>query len=529
MKNNLNAMPHLEQTGNRTDLIVDSKPFIMLAGEIHNSSSSSLKYMDPIWGRLVALNCNTAVVPVYWELIEPEEGKFDFALVNGLIVKAREHGLRLVLLWFATWKNGMSTYAPAWVKTRPDRFPRARYRDGANSMAISCLSDEACRADSRAFSALMGYIRGMDGEVGTVIAVQVENEVGLLGAERDFGPEAETAFMRDIPPELSGYLAGHAGELLPEVGEPWAGAGRRTAGNWKEVFGEAAEEVFMAWNYAIYVDRVAAAGKSQYPLPMYVNAWIVQHEGEKPGEYPSGGPVSRMFNIWKCAVENIDLLAPDIYLENFAEICASYSRCGNQLFIPEARRDETAAANVFYAIGQHGALCFSSFGIESVGLQSEPEIAGAVPAGAVGMVSASGDMLAKSYRLLDGMMPVLLKYRGTGKMAGVLQDKEDCQEIRLGGNILRIKFKQPLCKGLTPAAGLFIAVSDDEYIVAGHNFSVEFLPLPGQPGHVDYLYIEEGSYVGGGWVAGRRLNGDEYAVRLGTEPSVIHTALYRFP
>ena len=130
-------LPHLRKQGAATQLIVDDKPFLVLAGELGNSSSSNQEYMRPIWPRLKSLNLNTVLIPVYWEIIEPTEGKFDFTLVDGLIQDARKHNLRLVPLWFASWKNSMSCYAPAWVKTNQQRFPRSEEKTGAGMEILS--------------------------------------------------------------------------------------------------------------------------------------------------------------------------------------------------------------------------------------------------------------------------------------------------------------------------------------------------------------------------------------------------------
>jgi len=153
----------LRKQGNATQLIVDGKPFLILGGELGNSSASDLEYMKPIWPKLVTMNLNTILVPVYWELIEPEEGQFDFALVDSLIRDARHYNLRLVFLWFASWKNSMSCYAPYWVKTNLERFPRARDKEGNGMEILSAFSHENRDADARAFTTLMRHIREVDG------------------------------------------------------------------------------------------------------------------------------------------------------------------------------------------------------------------------------------------------------------------------------------------------------------------------------------------------------------------------------
>src|SRR5438270_12145043 len=145
--NNSKQTPYLREQESATQIIVEGKPFLVIGGERHNSSESSLDYMRAIWERLVALNRNTVLAPVSWELIEPEEGVFDFTLVDGLIQDARRHGLRLIFLWFGSWKNGMSSYIPLWVKQDYHRFPRIKLRDGQTVEVLSTLAEANWQAD----------------------------------------------------------------------------------------------------------------------------------------------------------------------------------------------------------------------------------------------------------------------------------------------------------------------------------------------------------------------------------------------
>jgi hypothetical protein len=505
-------IPHLRKTGTATQLIVDGKPFVMLAGEIHNSSSSNLEYMERVWDKLVTLNCNTAIVPLSWELTEPVEGKFDFTLVDGLVKGARKHNLRLVFLWFGTWKNAVSSYVPAWVKTDLKRFARAQCEPGRSTGAISCLCDAACDADARAFAAVMRHIRKVDGKKQTVLMMQVENETGLLGAPRDHSPAADARFARAVPPELMSHLDAHKGALIPWLKRSWDATGCRPSGTWAGVFGAAADEVFMAWHVARFVDRVAAAGKAEHPLPMYANAWLTGSDEQQPGTYPSGGPVSKVMDIWRAAAPHIDLLAPDIYMDDFRSVCAWYTQSGNPLLIPEAHRDERSAANVFYAIGQHDAICFGPFGIDS---------------------AADASPLAQSYELLASLMPLITKHQGTGRMVGMVQQAEkETRDIEMGAYRLRAHFKGPVEKGRVPGCGLVIALADDEYLVAGSGFSMEVLQGSGDAPNVDILTLDEGRFEAGKWVPGRRLNGDENGAGrwmwFGSSLSVQRVKLYSY-
>ena len=481
--------PHLRRRGNATQLIVDGKPFIMLAGELHNSSASSLDYMAPIWERMAALGLNTVLAPLYWESIEPDEGRFDFSLVDGLIDGARAHGQRLVFLWFATWKNAVSSYAPAWVKTDGRRFFRAHLETGERAHTISALSREACEADARAFAAVMRHIRQADGRRRTVLMMQVENETGILKTPRDHSPAAEAAFRKRVPDELMSALAKWRDELTPEFKAIWAASDFRESGTWFETFGGDADEVFMAWHTSRYVDRVAAAGKAEYGLPMYANAWLVHPNSPKPGQYPSGGPVPKMLDVWRAGAPHVDALAPDIYLPDFRSMCAAYAKPWNPLVIPEARRDERCAATAFYALAEHDAVCFAPFGIDDL----QPP-----------------HPLADTYRLLAEIAPLLADHHGQGTMAGFCQqaDKETW-ERGLGGFHVTVEPRSPLQEGAVPAGGLIVALAPDEFLIAGRNLKISFTSRDPERPNTDYLWLDEGRFEKGKWIPGRRLNGDE--------------------
>ena len=362
--------PLLQQQGTARQLVVNGKPFLILGAELNNSSASSVDYMKPLWPRLVATHLNTVLATVSWELIEPEEGRFDFALVDALLRDARASDLHLVILWFASWKNGKSNYQPLWVKTNQTRFPLIQTEQGRSLATLTTLSDANRDADARAFAALMRHLREVDGGKHTVLMIQVENEVGVLEDSRDYSPAANQAFAGQVPKELMDYLKQHKDALVPEFREVWAANGFKTSGTWVEVFGPGkpagtpipvrttnppmsveehetawrklqwpVDEIFMAWHYARYINKVAEAGKAEYDIPMYVNAWLQQRDHAWPGTYPSGGPLPQVINVWQAGAPAIDILAPDLYVSEFEELCARFDRCGNPLFIPESRGD----------------------------------------------------------------------------------------------------------------------------------------------------------------------------------------------
>jgi hypothetical protein len=494
-------IPHLARQGNVTQLIVEGKPFIMLGGELHNSSASSLEYMEPIWPRLAALNFNTVIASVSWELVEPVEGKFDFKLVDGLVQAARKNNLRLVFLWFASWKNGVSTYVPAWVKTDLQRFPRAKNKSGGSFEVITPLSDANLAADAKAYAALMKHIREIDQKQQTVITMQVENEVGLLGDSRDRSPQADAAFAKPIPAELTEYLQKHKDTLIPELKAMIDAAGGKTAGTWTEVFGKDADETFMAWHYAKYVGAVVAAGKAEHPIPMYANAW--QEQGQKAGQYPSGGPLAKYIDIYRAAGPQIDFVAPDIYVPDFHGVSAAYARGGNPLFIPETGPDASAPKKALMTVIEFNGLGFCPFGID------------ALPA---------DHPLGPTYKLLGDLMPAITANQGTpGRIVLVRQDATGSATPRVdvGDYRVNIRFTAPRPAGadsVSPSPtsqggsnwAIVIASGPDEYIIAGTGVDVRFSnPKTPGPRGVSFIAVDEGRFKDGRWVAGRRLNGDE--------------------
>ncbi len=482
-------IPHLQKQGSATQLMVDGRPFLVLGGELHNSSSSNLEYMRPIWPRMAALNFNTVLAALTWETIEPEEGKFDFRLVDGLIEDARRHNLRLVFLWFGSWKNGMSSYLPLWVKKDYKRFPRVKIAGGKTIEVLSTFSGANRDADAKAYAALMRHIREVDGQDHTVIMMQVENEVGVRGDSRDRCDAADKAFAADVPGSLIKYLRDNRDNLVPEVRKPWEAQGFPTSGSWEKVFGAgpATDEAFMAWHYATYIDRVTAAGKAEYDLPMFVNAWLSNPDG-KPGDWPSGGPLPHVMDIWLAGAPHIDILAPDIYQPNFAEWCERYTQRGNPLFIPETR---SGGANPFFAIGKHNAIGISPFAVDSIENPAESD-------------------LAKSYAVLQQLAPLILKHQGKNEMVGLLLDeKNPSVSVELGGYQLEISLDSVFGWTAKSGYGLVIALGKDEFLAAGSGFRVGFSPQAPGTGLAGLGPVEEGNFAGGKWIPGRRLNGDE--------------------
>jgi beta-galactosidase GanA len=487
----------LKKQGTAHQLIVHGKPFLMLAGELGNSSASDPEYMRPKWSALTKMHLNTVLVPVYWELFEPTEGSFAFALVDSAISAARRHDLKIVFLWFGTWKNSMSCYAPHWVKTDQKRFPRARTADGKAVEIVTPFSSECMNADARAFGQLMKHLRTIDGDDRTVLMVQVENEIGMIPEARDHCSLANTAFAGPVPSDLMTALQKNKGSLTPELLGLWRAAGSPSSGSWEEIFGksELTEEVFMAWYFARYTNAVAAAGKKEYPLPMFVNAALIR-PGYKPGQYPSAGPLPHLFDIWKAAAPAIDLLSPDIYFSNFKEWCDRYPRPDNPLFVPEVANSQSVA-NAFYIFAQHNALGYSPFSIESL---DDPE----------------HNQVARGYAVLRQLEPLILRSQGKGVMAGVLLDNAaQVERVRFGDFILTVKHEFSWQYGFragvdTPrVGGMIIMLSPDEFVIAGTGIIVTFESSGAADMRVGIASADEGTFVNGNWHPGRRLNGDQ--------------------
>jgi hypothetical protein len=490
-------IPHLQNNHGATQLVVDGKPFLMLAGETGNSSASDLEYMRTIWPKVVKMHLNALVVPVYWELVEPKEGEFNFTLVDSIIISARTHNMKLVFLWFGTWKNSMSCYVPLWIKADEERFPRARQKDGRAEEILTTFNKTNRNADARAFATLMKHIRSIDGQEQTVVMVQVENEIGMIPDARDYCESANDAFKIPVPERLIGYMKEQKEKLTPELRELWAKNGFRTKGNWEEIFGKSlgTDEVFMAWYYAEYTNVVAAAGKKEYPLPMYVNAALIR-PGYKPGQYPSAGPLPHLFDVWRAGAPEIDFFSPDIYFPTFVEWSTKYDRPGNPLFIPEVGNNQSLA-NAFYAFGQLNAMGYSPFSIESL---DHPE----------------DNQVTRAYDVLGQLTPLILANQGKGTMAGVVLDSaSQVTRITLGDYVFtaRHEYSWPYSRrteGENPRfGGMIIMVSPDEFYVAGRGLVVTFETSANDGTIAGIGSLDAGEFVDGKWIAGLRMNGDQ--------------------
>jgi beta-galactosidase GanA len=477
-------------------LTLHGKPFLIRGGELGNSSAGTAAEADEILPRLAKTHLNTVLMPVAWEQIEPTEGQFDFSILDHWIDGSRHENMHLVLLWFGSWKNAFSEYAPGWVKADTNRFPREIGADALPTEILSPLGADTQRCVAKAFAALMRHLKERDGEQQTVLMIQVENEIGFLGrGGRDRSDEANRMFEGPVPGSLLKKLTAQGVRLTPELAEHFNAGGR----TWREVFGDLADEVFMAGWYGRFVDAVAAAGKKEYALPMYANAQLPAPM-ERSGEYPSGGPHPFYQDVWRAAAPSIDFYAPDIYWPDFEYWVNRYKAAGNPAFVPEARLD-AAAYNALWVYGEARGIGFSPFGVDSLRGPGNAEKGPAL-----------GDVYAVLEDLNDAILDAQPKKR-TRALALHATSPRPARTVALGGYL----FDATLARtwpartlATDDGAMLVIETAPDEFLVAGSGLTVTITRDPDTDARVAGIAsIEQVAKQNGRWVTERRLNGDQ--------------------
>lgn len=515
-------IPELVQKDGRHALMVDGAPFVMFGGQAQNSSNYPLA-LNKVWAAIKDMNANTLEIPVAWEQIEQVEGKFDFSYVDTLVAEARKNKVRLVLLWFGTWKNTGANYAPEWVKFNNTRFPRMLDKEGKPIYCLSPQGEETLKADKKAFVALMTHIKKIDEAHRTVIMMQVQNEVGTYGFARDYGPKAEAQFNQPVPEAV-----------LKRKKSPVALA---ASGTWKQVYGDYADEYFHAWSIASYIGDIAKAGRAVYNLPMYVNNSIRDslEEPVKPWNknFASGGPTFDVIDIYKAAAPAIDFAAPDIYSPDsrkFAATLDKFQRPDNALAVPEMSNAAEYVRYAYLVLGR-GAINFSPFGIDYADYSN-------FPLGHKATDKTMVEPYGKIYSAFRPMERQWSKWAFEGRTYGVAEgDDRAPQTIAMKGWKGTISFREwqfgereyfkevkDLPAGTEkPNGGVAIAqIADNEFIIVGQHARVKIEHADGKP--TMWARVEEGYYdPSGKWIMERNWNGDQtdYGLNLTGKPVVL--------
>ncbi|CAM4024462.1 DUF5597 domain-containing protein [Roseateles saccharophilus] len=513
-------LPRLVERDGRHALLVDGKPFLMLGAQVHNSSNYA-EALKSVWPAVADVRANTVLVPVAWEQVEPEEGRFDFGFVDTLVKQAREHGKHVVLLWFATWKNTSPQYTPAWVKLDTRRFPAMRDREGQASYCLSPFGAETLKADKRAFVALMTHLKQLDADKHTVLMVQVENEVGTYGLVRDFGKEAQAAFEQDVPAAVLAHK------------KPVAAA----TGSWRAVYGDYADEYFHAWAIARYIGDIAAAGRAVYDLPMYVNNALRNPLEQPPRpwnkDFASGGPTHDVIAIYKAAAPALDIVGPDIYNAESAQVNANlglFQRADNALWVPEIS-NKAIYGRYLYAILGRGAIGVSPFGIDYFNYSNHP-------LGTAAVDKSLTEPFERVYRMFGPIQRQWAQWAFEGRTRGAAEgDDRKPQTLEFPGWVAKLSYREwrfgesswggefasPPPGTEKPGGGVAIAqIGADEFLVIGQTTRVRMEAAPGSSGIM--LRAEQGHFdAQGRWQMERVWNGDQvdYGLNLPNEPVML--------
>jgi beta-galactosidase GanA len=506
-------IPQLLNRDGHFALMVDGAPYLMLGAQVNNSSAWPAM-LPKVWPAIADVHANTMEIPIAWEQIEPIEGTFDFSFLDQLLKESREHNVRLVLLWFGSWKNNGPNYTPEWVKLDNKRFPRVINAKGEQRNSLSPHFQATLDADRKAFVQFMRHLKSVDQER-TVIMVQVQNETGTYGAIRDYSPTAQKQFDSAVPATLVKAM-------------------KRKPGTWKEVFDKNADEFFHAWYIGRFVDQVAAAGKAEYALPMYVNAALRDpFKYQDPFTYSSGGPTWNVLDVWKAAAPSIDVLAPDIYMREYASYTKTleqYARPDNALFVPEMGNNPEYARYLFEVVGR-GGIGFSPFGIDYTGYVN-------FPLGAPKIDPSTIEPFSLTYELFAPMAREIAALNLAGKVWGAAEPPDTHeQHLNLGKwqavlSYGRAQFGMDPPKGNpTPSGGALIAeVAPNEYLVTGYHVRVNFDHAGSSSKPFIMARVEEGHYENGKWIFDRLWNGDQtdYGLNFTSIPQVLKVKLAEY-
>lgn len=542
----ISAQPRLELRGNRETspsrgasarIIANGKPMLMIGGELGNSSASTTEDVKRTFAHLHKMGLNTVLAPISWELIEPVEGQFDMSSLDVILKEARRNELKVVLLWFGAWKNSMSCYAPEWFKRDTKRFPRAHTLEGKPVEEASSLSRNVLEADKRAFCKIMEHLRDYDAEDETVIMIQVENEIGMIDVPRDYSADATKLYQSAVPKQLADYLKNNQKSLHPYLMKKIQPQAKANA-SWSELFGDDiyTEEIFQTWTYATYVEQIAKAGRAIYNLPMYVNVALNSRD-RQPGQYPSGGPLAHLIDLWHCGAPSIDVLGVDIYDKGIKSWLEKYHLPNNPLFVPEIRLEDKDAMYALYAFGHHDAMGFCPFSIEdypiyansksndmsSMDLSQDDQLNAFSPSHS-GEGWGGASPLVASYQILRQAEPLILHRQGTDDMDAVLLDNEQREAEIITPDGIRLTIKHSYSLGWEPgakdaewpeAACIILRLGKEDYLAIGSGVVITYTDAKAgatwQKGdtRIGLAKCESVSILNGNMQIKRHLNGDQ--------------------
>ncbi len=510
---------------------VNGKPFFSFGGQLHNSSSYNKEDIERAMPALKLIKANTFAAPIMWECIEAQKGVYDFTQLHNIIEVARENDLKVVILWFGSWKNGASHYVPEWIKTDRSRFIHSY--EGNKINCLSPLCEDNLKDDCNALCAVAKEILRIDAQHKTVIALQINNEPGIIGADRDYSPAAEQLFNSPLPQDVITWLnEGGCGE----IGDVWEENSKSTA-DWHSAFGLKGGEYFSAYHFAIYHEKIAKKARIIYDIPLYTNVWLNDMYWRiAASSYPSGGATANTIAMWRWFAPSLNCIAPDIYVGNpqrYEKVVDSYDRNDNPLYVPESSLSSMGGINMFTAICRKSCIGFHTFGIDSLinaAGNLEPSVA---------------DDFVKSMQIVGNALPLFAKRRG--EIIPIIQQEASVNDVLdLGDYIGVVNYTMRHGKpdpGLawfdtshcvlrpeqagninTRGRGFINIVDKNEFYVAGAGFRLLLIPKTEMKQITtnfasndwmltrqwDYLSVEEG-YLDEqeSWNCIKRRNGDE--------------------
>jgi hypothetical protein len=470
----IETMPCLKDLNGRRSLYVDGKPFIILGLQWDCDWCYTPEDMDFQFAEAKKMRLNTASLLLYWREVEPEKGVYDFTMLDHRIEMARRHNMKIVLVWFASFKNACLTYAPDYIRANHKEYRKVHKADG--SLVTNCCCPTAKHTHERDELALIEvfkHLKEVDREQHTVILFQMQNEVGILDSDRCHCPTCEAEFVR---------------------------------GKWAERYGWLAGEAFTAAMIADYCDSLTKTVKDIYPLPVYMNAALPEERANstagnhfsnsnRVGHF-NGGPVRHVLPIWRERIKHVDFLSPDIYqpsYRDFRNFCAEYSWEGNPLYVAECATGKgmRAERNAIYAVAEFAAIGFDPWSMT----RNCPDFMGEPLVNPCDLRwSDDAHELLKSYKIIADVMQPLCHAQNTKNLGFFVQEAAEVgRKVQMGDVWVELRYSHPL----NAARGLIIKLAEDEYVISGLGTYVQFSRIWGEALPIEKA--EVGYFVGDEW------------------------------